>query len=520
VREETFARQRKLGVIPSDCELTARPKEIPAWEAMEERLRPVLAREMEIYAAFLEHADFHVGRMIDAMTDLGILDDTLIYYIVGDNGASAEGTTTGCFSEWLVGEAPDLNTPELLIERMNDLGTPRAYNHYAVGWAHAMDTPYQWTKQVASHWGGTRNGTIVHWPKGIKAKGEIRSQFHHVIDVAPTILEVAGLPQPTFVNGVMQEPLHGVSMRYSFDDAKAAERHETQYFEMFCNRGIYHKGWTAVTRHGNLPWVLTGPQPPLKDDIWELYDTTKDWSQAHDLAKKMPEKVAELQRLFELEASKYNVFPLDDRKGERANPDLAGRPTVVRGNTQLLFPGMRRVQENTVITTKNKSHSVTAEIVVPPSGAKGVIVAQGGAMGGWSLYAHGGQLKYLYNLLGVQQFGVTADTVLPPGKHQVRMEFAYDGGGLGKGASITLYVDGKKVGEGRVERTHMFIFALDETTEVGCDVGEPVSSDYGPRDNAFNGTVSWVQIDIDAAAKDVDHMIGAEERFQLALARQ
>jgi arylsulfatase A-like enzyme len=520
VREETLARQKKLGVIPSECELTARPKEIPAWDAMEERLRPVLAREMEIYAAFMEHADFHVGRVIDSLTDLGILDDTLIYYIIGDNGASAEGTTTGCFSEWLVGEAPDLNTPDLLIERMDDLGTPRAYNHYAVGWAHAMDTPYQWTKQVASHWGGTRNGTIVHWPKGIKANGQIRSQFHHVIDVAPTILEVAGLPQPTFVNGVMQEPLHGVSMRYSFDEAKAAERHETQYFEMFCNRGIYHKGWTAVTRHGNLPWVLTGPQPPLKDDVWELYDTTKDWSQAHDLAKQMPEKVAELKRLFDLEAAKYNVFPLDDRKGERANPDLAGRPAVVRGNTQLLFPGMRRIQENTVIATKNKSHSVTAEIEVPPSGAKGVIVAQGGAMGGWSLYAHEGKMKYLYNLLGVKTSSVTADTALPAGKHQVRMEFAYDGGGFGKGATITLYVDGKKVGQGRVERTHMFIFALDETTEVGCDLGEPVSEDYPARGNEFNGKVNWVQIDIDAAAKDIDHMIGAEERFQLTMARQ
>jgi arylsulfatase A-like enzyme len=520
VREETFARQKKLGVIPSECELTARPKEIPAWDAMEERLRPVLAREMEIYAAFMEHADFHVGRVIDSLTDLGILDDTLIYYIIGDNGASAEGTTTGCFSEWLVGEAPDLNTPDLLIERMDDLGTPRAYNHYAVGWAHAMDTPYQWTKQVASHWGGTRNGTIVHWPNGIKANGQIRSQFHHVIDVAPTILEIAGLPQPTLVNGVMQEPLHGVSMRYSFDDAKAAERHETQYFEMFCNRGIYHKGWTAVTRHGNLPWVLTGPQPPLKDDVWELYDTTKDWSQARDLAKLMPEKVAELKRLFDLEAAKYNVFPLDDRKGERANPDLAGRPAVVRGNTQLLFPGMRRIQENTVIATKNKSHSVTAEIEVPPSGAKGVIVAQGGAMGGWSLYAHEGKMKYLYNLLGIKKSSVTADTALPAGKHQVRMEFAYDGGGFGKGATITLYVDGKKVGQGRVERTHMFIFALDETTEVGCDLGEPVSEDYPARRNEFNGKVNWVQIDIDAAAKDVDHMIGAEERFQLTMARQ
>jgi arylsulfatase A-like enzyme len=520
VREETFARQKKLGVIPPDCELTPRPKDIPAWEETEERLRPVLAREMEIYAAFLEYADYHTGRVIDSLTDLGIIDDTLIYYIIGDNGASAEGTLIGSFNELAVGEAPDLITPEFMIDHIDELGTQRAFNHYAVGWAHAMDTPYQWTKQVASHWGGTRNGTIIHWPNGVKAKGELRTQFHHVIDVAPTILEAAGLPAPTFVNGVMQEPLHGVSMGYSFDDAKAAERHETQYFEIVCNRGIYHKGWTAVTRHGNLPWVVVGAQPPLSEDAWELYDTTNDWSQAHDLAAEMPEKVAELQRLFELEAMKYNVFPLDDRKAERANPDIAGRPAVVHGKTQLLFPGMRRIQENAVINTKNKSHSVTAEIEVPTSGAKGVIIAQGGNMGGWCLYAHEGRLKYFYNFLGMLHSEVTATSTLPEGKHQARMEFTYDGGGIGKGSSIALYVDSEKVGEGRIERTTALFFSMDETTEVGCDMGEPVSPDYGPSGNEFSGKVNWVQIDIDAAAKDIDHMIGAEERFRVAMARQ
>jgi arylsulfatase A-like enzyme len=520
VREETFARQKKLGVIPPECELTARPKEIPAWNETDAKLRPVLTREMEIYAAYLEFADYHVGRLLDSLKDLKILDDTLIYYIIGDNGASAEGTLIGSFNESAVGEAPDLMTPEFMIQHVDELGTAKAFNHYAVGWAHAMDTPYQWTKQVASHFGGTRNGTIVHWPRGITAKGELRHQFHHVIDLAPTVLEVAKLPAPTLVNGVMQEPLHGVSMGYSFDDAKAAERHETQYFEMVCNRGIYHKGWTAVTRHGNLPWVVVGAQPPLSDDVWELYDTNKDWSQAHDLARQMPEKVAEMKRLFDLEASKYNVFPLDDRKAERANPDLAGRPQVVHGKTQLLFPGMRRIQENAVITTKNKSHSVTAEIDVPAAGAKGVIVAQGGNMGGWSLYAKDGKLKYFYNFLGMLHFDVTAASPLPAGTHQARMEFAYDGGGIGKGASVTLYVDGNAVGTGRIGRTHALFFSMDETLEVGCDVGEPVSLDYGPRGNAFNGKVKWVQIDVDAAAKDVDHMIGAEERFQLAVARQ
>src|SRR5437868_3112310 len=520
LREETFIRQKKLGVIPADCELTKRPEEIPAWDKTEARLRPVLTREMEIYAAFLEFADHHVGRLIDSLTDLGILDNTLIYYVIGDNGASAEGSLIGTINEVAMGDAPDLVTPELMIERIDDLGTSRSFNHYAVGWAHALDTPYQWTKQVASHWGGTRNGTIVHWPKGIKAKGELRSQFHHVIDVAPTVLEAAGLPAPTMVNGVLQEPLHGVSMAYSFDDAKAAERHETQYFEMLCNRGIYHKGWTAVTRHGNPPWVMAEAQPALDDDVWELYDTNKDWSQAHDLAKQMPEKVADLKRLFEFEATKYNLFPLHDGKVERANPDLAGRPTVVHGSTQLLFPGMRRLQENSVINTKNKSHSVTAEIEVPASGASGVIVAQGGNMGGWSLYAHQGKLKYCYNTVGILHYDITATSPLPAGKHQVRMEFVYDGGGLGKGAAIGLYVDGKKVGEGRVERTHRFLFSLDETLEVGSDVGEPVSADYGPGGNEFSGKINWVQIDVDAAAKDTDHMIGAEERFMVAMARQ
>jgi arylsulfatase len=520
VREETFARQKKLGVIPPECELTKRPEEIPAWDKTEARLRPVLLREMEIYAAYLEYADFHVGRVIDSLKDLKILDDTLVYYIIGDNGASAEGTLVGCFNEQAVGEAPDLNTAEFMIEHMNELGTSKANNHYAVAWAHAMDTPYQWTKQVASHFGGTRNGTIIHWPNGIRSKGQLRTQFHHVIDVAPTVLEAAKVPAPTMVNGVLQEPLHGVSMVYSFDDPEAAERHETQYFEMICNRGIYHKGWTAVTRHGNLPWVVLGAQPPLSEDVWELYDTYKDWSQAHDLAKQMPEKVAELQRLFELEAMKYNVFPLDDRKAERANPDIAGRPPGVRGTTQLLFPGMRRIQENAVINTKNKNHSVTAEIEVPSSGAKGVIVAQGGSMGGWTLYAHEGKLKYWYSFLGMLHFEVAATTPLPTGTYQVRMEFTYDGGGIGKGASVALFVDGKKVGEGRIGRTHALFFSMDETLEVGCDVGEPVSEDYGPKNNSFSGKVNWVQIDIDSAAKDEDHTVGAEERFQLAMARQ
>jgi arylsulfatase len=384
-----------------------------------------------------------------------------------------------------------------------------------------MNAPYQWTKQVASHWGGTRTGTVVHWPKGIKGKGEIRTQFHHVIDVAPTILEAAGLPQPIAVNGVQQKPIEGVSMLYAFNDAKAAERHETQYFEMFGNRGIYHKGWTAVTRH-KTPWILQGEvPPPWDDDKWELYDTNKDWSQANDLAKQMPEKLHQLQRLWLIEATRYNVLPLDDRVGERMNPDMAGRPVLIKGKTQILFGGMGRLSENSVVSIKNKSHAVTAEIVVPPSGAEGVIIAQGGNIGGWSLYAKGGKLKYCYNLFGIQYFYAESDRPIPPGEHQVRMEFAYDGGGLGKGGTATLYIDGKKTGEVKVPTTAAIVFSADDGCDIGMDTGAPVSQDYGPRGNEFSGRVKGVQIAIaEAAAGGIDHLVSPEEAMRVAMARQ
>jgi arylsulfatase A-like enzyme len=519
VREETFARQKELGIIPADAELTARPEEIPAWDDMPEELKPVLARQMEIYAGFLEHTDHHLGRLVDALQDLEILDDTLIYYIIGDNGASAEGTINGTFNEIIsLNGASALETVEFMAARIDQFGTPQAYNHYAVGWAHAMDTPYQWTKQVASHWGGTRNGTIVHWPNGFSARGEVRSQFHHVIDLAPTVLEVAGLPQPTMVNSVQQQPLHGTSMVYSFDDAAAAERHETQYFELACNRGIYHQGWTAVTRHST-PWVFGVQLPSLDDDVWELYGP-EDWTQAHDLATENPQKLAELQRLFLLEAGKYNVFPLDDRRVERFNPDMAGRPQLIRGRSQLLFGGMGRLSENSVVVIKNKSHSVTAQLIVPDGGAEGVIVAQGGAFGGWSLYTSEGRPAYCYNLFGLQRFKVYGDQPIPAGEHQVRMEFAYDGGGLAKGGTVSLYLDGAKVGEGRVDATQAMVFSADETTDVGSDTATPVSDDYRPKTSAFTGRVRWVQIDLGEAAEDLDHLITPEERLRIAMTRQ
>jgi arylsulfatase A-like enzyme len=519
-RERTFARQKELGVIPADAELTRRHDEIPAWDDMPEELKPVLRRQMEVYAGFLEFTDHHVGRLLDALEDLEIADDTLIYYIIGDNGASAEGTLNGTFNEMInFNGAAAIETPEFMMERIDEFGGPDSYNHFAVGWAHAMDTPYQWTKQVASHWGGTRNGTVVSWPNGFDARGEIRTQFAHVIDVAATVLDAAGLPAPTFVNGVQQAPLHGISMRYSFEDADADERRETQYFEMFGNRGIYHKGWTAVTKH-KTPWILTGGSPiAFDDDVWELYDTGVDWSQARDLSKEHPDKLHELQRLWLIEATRYNVLPLDDRGIERAIPEIAGRPTLVKGNRQLLFGGMGRLSESSIINIKNKSHAVTAEVVAPDGGAQGVIVAQGGSIGGWSLYVKDGKPRYCYNLLGVQRFYVESDRELPPGTHQVRMEFAYTGEGLGKGGTVTLLVDGEPVGKGDVAATAAMIFSADDTCDVGMEGGALVAEDY-PVPNNFTGEINWVEIDVAEAAEDVDHLISPEERLRIAMARQ
>jgi arylsulfatase A-like enzyme len=519
LREEILERQKELGVVPADTELTARHEEIPAWDDMPDELKPVLARQMEVYAAFLEHTDHHVGRLVDALDDLGVLENTLVYYIIGDNGASAEGTINGTFNEMFIfNGAAALETPEFVASHIDELGTPTSYNHFAVGWAHAMDTPYQWTKQVASHWGGTRNGTIVHWPRGFTARGEVRTQFHHVIDVAPTVLEAAGLPHPTTVDGVDQHQIEGVSMAYSFDRPSEADRRNTQYFEMFCNRGIYHEGWTAVTRHST-PWITAQSLPSFDDDVWELYEPG-DWSQAHDLAVEMSEKLAELQQLWLGEARKHNVLPLDDRRIERFNAELVGRPELVKGNSQLLFGGMGRLTEHSLVNIKNKSHAVTAEIVVPETGAEGVILAQGGAFAGWSLYTKDGRPKYCYNLLGLQRFKIDGDATIPPGTHQVRMEFAYDGGGPAKGGAVTLYLDGDQVGEGRVEATVPLIFSADETADVGRDTASPVSDDYDGESSVFTGKVNWVQIDLGEDAEEADHLITAEERLSVAMARQ
>jgi arylsulfatase A-like enzyme len=514
LREQILAKQKELGVVPADAELTARHAEIPAWDDMPAELKPVLARQMEIYAGFFEQTDFHVGRLVDAIDDLGILDNTLIYYILGDNGASAEGTPNGCFNEMCtLNGLAGIETTDFLLSKIDDFGTPDAYNHYAVGWAHALCAPYQWTKQIASHWGGTRNGTVVHWPSGVSDKGKTRNQFHHVIDVAPTILEAAGLPAPTIVNSIQQAPIEGVSMLGTLRDASAAETRDVQYFEMFGNRGIYHNGWTAVTKH-RTPWLMD--KPSLDDDVWELYGPD-DWTQSRDLAAENPAKLAELQRLWLIEAVKYNVVPIDDRSVERFDADVSGRPKLITGETQTLFSGMRLL-ENCVVNIKNKSHSVTASISVPESGAAGVIVSQGGGVGGWCLYAHEGRLKYCYNFFGIEYYFVTADQPIPSGDHQVRMEFAYDGGGLGKGGTVTLFYDGNQVGTGRVEKTEPLAFSADEACDVGSDTGSPTSTDYGPHGNGFSGAIDRVIIDIGQDGHD--HLVTAEDKLNVAMSRQ
>ncbi|MCJ0901846.1 arylsulfatase [Rhodococcus sp. ARC_M6] len=517
-RETILEQQKQRGVVPADAVLTSRPDEIPAWDEMSDELKPVLERQMEVYAGFLEHTDYHVGRVVDAIEELGALENTLVYYIIGDNGASAEGTVNGAFNEMAnFNGLAAIETPEFMVEVKDLFGTKDAYNHYSVGWAWAMCTPFQWTKQVASHWGGTRNGTIVHWPAGIESKGETRSQFTHVIDVAPTILEAARLPEPTFVNGVQQSPIEGTSMTYSFADASAPERHDLQYFEMAGNRGIYYKGWSAVTRH-SIPWLFSQELPALDDDVWELYDGTKDWTQANDLAAEMPERLASLQRLWLIEAVKYNVLPIDDRRFERFNPAIAGRPQLISGKRQVLFPGMKRLSEHSVLSIKNRSFSVTAVVDIPEGVAsQGVVIAQGGRFGGWGLYVKEGRVKFVYNLLGMAEFITEAGEDLPSGKHQIRAEFAYDGGGLAKGGDVTLFYDGKPVGTGRVELTQPMVFSADETTDVGDDYGMPVSTDYGDI-TKFNGRIDVVQLDV--GDDDHSHLIDPEEVARVAISRQ
>jgi arylsulfatase A-like enzyme len=495
LREETFARQKKMGIIPADTKLTARPKEIPAWDGMSADQKRLFERQMETFAGFAEHTDDQVGRLVTQLEKLGQLDNTLLFYIVGDNGASAEGGPEGTYNEMMalngiIGKA------DQMMDHIDDWGGPGTFPHFAIGWAWAGNTPFQWTKQVASHFGGTRNGMVMHWPKGIKARGGLRTQFHHVVDVAPTALEAAAIPQPDTVNGVKQRPMDGVSMLYSADAPEAAERRTTQYFEMFGNRGIYHEGWVACTRH-SIPWDMTAKIPALKDDVWELYNVDVDFSEADNLAEKNPAKLKELQAVFMKEAERNHVLPIDDRRSERFNPAIAGRPDLLGGRkTMTVFPGMIGMMENAFINVKGVHHTIEAEVELPEEQANGVIIAQAGYFGGWTLYMKEGKPHHEYNWFAIERTNIAGDTALTPGKHVIAYEFIPDAATPGTGGKSILSVDGKKVAEAQIPKTQPFAFSADEGADVGMDSETNVSPDYKPGiPSTFTGKVVKVTVE-------------------------
>ncbi len=494
LREQTLARQIELGVVPPGTKLTPRPPEIPAWDSLTPDQKRLFARQMEVFAGFGEHTDHEVGRLLDTLHDMGELDNTLVFYIVGDNGASAEGGPDGTYNEMLAlnGIVSDVSSQ---LSHLEEWGSASTYPHFAVGWALAGNTPFQWTKQVASHFGGTRNAMVISWPAGIPgAHGELRSQFHHVIDVAPTVLEAAGLPEPKVVNGTKQYPMDGMSMVYTFADGKAPDRRKTQYFEMFGNRAIYHEGWVAATRH-SIPWLIV-KLPPFEEDRWELYHIDEDFSEANDLAAQNPEKLKELQDLFTKEAIRYHVYPLDDRRSERFDAEVAGRPDLMGARTSLtLHEGMTGMMENTFINVKRRSYSVTAELEIPKGGANGVILAQAGRFGGWSLYMKGGRVHEVYNYGGLEWTKVSSPQPLPPGRHTVLYEFLTDSSQPGAGGTSRLSVDGKQVGEAKVPKTMPYAFSGDEGADVGIDNETPVGNDY-EEGNKFTGHILNVTIEV------------------------
>ena len=496
IREKIFEQQLKLGVIPKGTKLAKKPDDIKDWNTLSDNEKKLFARQAEVFAAFLEMADLETGRVIQAIEDMGELDNTLIFYIAGDNGTSAEGVMNGLYNEYTYFNGIEKGSDiDFMLQHYDDWGGPTTYPHMAAGWAVCFDSPFTWTKQVASNYGGTRNAMAIHWPNGIKAKGEIRSQWHHVIDIVPTILEAIKVPEPRIVNGTPQRPIEGGSMLYSFDDAKSPSRHQIQYFEMFGNRGIYFDGWFAGTIHLK-PWGKVENKFP--DDTWELYHVKEDFSMSTDLAKQHPDILAEMQKMFIGEAVKYKVLPLDDRRLELFNPKLAGRPDLMFGRKSLtLYEGMTGMLENDFINTKNVSWDIVAEIESGTKSTDGVIVSQGGAFGGWSFYVKDDVLTYVYNYVGIDIFKISATTKLPKGKSTVKMDFAYAGGkDVGKGGTATLFINGKSVGSGKIDATEFSLFSADESASVGMDRETPVSADYTRSSSKFNGKIDKVTISL------------------------
>jgi arylsulfatase A-like enzyme len=495
LREKTLARQIKLGVVPAGTKLTTRPAEIPAWETLSADQKRLFARQMETFAGFAEHTDHEIGRLVEALREMGELDNTLLFYIVGDNGSSAEGGLEGTYNELLAlnGIPSDIASQ---LPHIDEWGGPNTFPHFAVGWAHAGNSPFQWTKQVASHFGGTRNPLVVHWPQGIKAKNALRSQFHHVIDIAPTALAAAGIPEPTSVDGTRQRPMDGVSMLYAFDDPQAKDRRTTQYFEMFGNRAIYHDGWVAATRH-SIPWLLVPNLPKFSEDKWELYRVAEDFSQANDLAKENPAKLQELQELFTKEAIRNHVYPLDDRRSERFNAAIAGRPDLIGDRKSLtLYEGMTGIAENAFINIKGRPHAITAVVDLPEGGASGVIIAQAGRFGGWSLYMQEGRVHEVYNFGGLQETTVSSPAALPPGKHTIVYEFQPAGAQPGAGGTSKLSVDGQVVGTAQVPKTMPFVYSADEGIDVGTDNETTVTQAYKQNENRFTGKIEKVTVEL------------------------
>jgi arylsulfatase len=491
MREQTLERQKRLGIVPPETKLAPKPTDIKDWDKLSADEKKLFTRQMEVYAGFAEHTDNQIGRLIEALQDLGKLDNTVFIFIAGDNGASAEGQMDGMYNEMTYFNYVPETVPEML-KHYDEWGSPSTYPHFSAGWAVALDAPFTWTKQVASDFGGTSNGMVVRWPEGIKAKGEIRPQFGHVIDIAPTIYEITGIPAPKVVNGITQEPIEGTSLAYTFTDAGAPERHKVQYFEMFGNRAIYKDGWFARTIH-KMPWQIK-PLNTLQEDVWDLYNTKEDFSLAKNLASQYPDKLKDLEDQFMKEAEKYHVLPIDDRSIERTDAKIAGRPTVMEGRTSLtLGEGMKGMGIDIFLSLRNTSYSITTDFEVESKG-NGVIVCQGGRFGGFSLYLKDGRPEFTYNYLGMKSYTIASSQPLKPGKHIMVYDFKWDGGKLGAGGSGSITVDGNKVAEGRIDITQPGIFSVDDLADVGIDEGTPVA-DYGAS-SKFNGKLGKVTIDL------------------------